>query len=307
MTKINDPYHFAYVADNALWMFRGFLDPIQHVIRRIPADVLSEIADADKGFKYSRIHPEEIATVPSDEWVVSQPPVFIAPDPAFLGLVLDDKSIDGEGFLVYLSPELLERPPAEMEAIIAVQFAHVLLRQCGYLSDRLAELCETSTAQGLAESWGFQVPPTFDWDASFAENDTGCIGSEDSDVGELLRTVSLLWVGSEYRGYFGNVFSRLPKNVLDRLRELKPVFFAPERGLLARTMPAPNIDDFRLRVYLSPKRLRDTPCQIENTVAHELAHVYCEHPEFSDGDARKVGEEQEREADVLAAEWGFPS
>jgi hypothetical protein len=98
---------------------------------------------------------------------------LFAIDPNFSALTLDPRSFDGP--IIYLSPHLLSRPESEIRAVIAHEFAHVVL---GHMNppevnalDKRAESGEKTTyelaksdeeaADRLAESWGFKLPQSY--------------------------------------------------------------------------------------------------------------------------------------------------
>jgi hypothetical protein len=98
---------------------------------------------------------------------------LFAIDPNFWGLTLEPRSFDGP--IIYLSPHLLSRPESEIRAVVAHEFAQVVL---GHMSppeenafDKHAESGEKTAyelarsdeeaADNLAESWGFKLPQSY--------------------------------------------------------------------------------------------------------------------------------------------------
>ena len=97
-----------------------------------------------------------------------------------------------------------------------------------------------------------------------------------------------------------------------KLRDLRPAFLAPDPRVLARTMVCDLLDETDWWIYLSPLHLQDPVPQIEHTIAHELAHIYLNHPEFPNPgmgtgmqEALERGQGQEDQANQLARDWGF--
>lgn len=85
-----------------LWIGVEFVRHLTAVFKKLPLPVLRQLA-------------EEIE------------PAFLAPDPLFGRVMQFDRFLDFEDIVVYLSPELLSRPPGEIEAVIAHEMAHVIL------------------------------------------------------------------------------------------------------------------------------------------------------------------------------------
>ena len=118
-----------------LWPGSEFLKHVRRVLFKLPKDALERIA--------------------------TEQPVFFAPDRRFSGRTF--KNEFPIGLVLYLSPQLLDRPQDEIEGIIAHELAHVA-RQYQDLDnirteDALASaLGDEKAADVLAESWGFRVP-----------------------------------------------------------------------------------------------------------------------------------------------------
>jgi hypothetical protein len=89
---------------------------------------------------------------------------LFAIDPNRFGQVLDPRSFDGP--IVYLSPKLLSYPEGEIRAVIAHEFAEVVLDHDEHAEpgEKTAyELAKSNeeAADKLAESWGFKLPQSY--------------------------------------------------------------------------------------------------------------------------------------------------
>lgn len=102
------------------------------------------------------------------------------------------------------------------------------------------------------------------------------------------------------------VFQKIPKRDIRSLIRQQILIFAPPKPFYGRCIDLPGNDEDRILIYLSPNLLDYPEDQVRNTIAHELAHVVLGHSEEPCPDAPMIGENQERQADELAAQWGFP-
>jgi hypothetical protein len=115
-----------------------------------------------------------------------------------------------------------------------------------------------------------------------------------------------LHIAPEFVGHIESVLQKLPKKDLRELRRRRILLFAPGKSFNGMTLDLAADDEERLLIYLSPDLLDRPVDQIRNTIAHELAHAVLKHSEQPHPNARIVGEVQERQADEMAALWGFP-
>ena len=119
-----------------LWVEVEFVAPLLSVVNRMPLPALKQLIDKE--------------------------PVLFAPEPNIGGRVYPAPSPGFAGrFIVYFSPDLLSRPQAYIEAVIAHEFAHLVLGHdeipCQDARERALE--DEKVADELAESWGFKIPP----------------------------------------------------------------------------------------------------------------------------------------------------
>lgn len=137
---------------------------------------------------------------------------------------------------------------------------------------------------------------------------------------------SLLWPGNPFslgaevdfsQRYTAvlEVLRRMPQSDFVILEELVETFFwfIPETGYLAKIFPAPLCRqkvyenqlirlEYSKVLYLSPLLENHAADIIIATVAHELAHVYLDHPIVGKAELEKINEKQ---ADDQAIKWGF--
>ena len=129
---------------------------------------------------------------------------------------------------------------------------------------------------------------------------------EHTSYEQLLEDPYALWIAPELVGHVEAVLQKLPKNVIRKLIDRNILIFAPDKNLGGESYDLQAYEVDRVLVYLSPD-LQNEPCdQVRQTVAHELAHVVLGHSEEPAPNARVVGKIQERQADELAEQWGFP-
>jgi hypothetical protein len=114
-----------------------------------------------------------------------------------------------------------------------------------------------------------------------------------------------LWIAPELVGHVEAVLQKIPKRRIRKLLRRQARIFAPNR-LLGQCLDLRVDDEGIVLVYLSPGLANNSADRVRYTIAHELAHVVLDHSEEPCPDAATVGETNERKADELAAQWGFP-
>ena len=89
---------------------------------------------------------------------------LFAIDPHFIGRVLNGRFFEGP--IIYLSPALLSSEESEIRAVVAHEFAHVVLdhRENAESKEKTAYewgRSDEEAADRLAESWGFKPPQSY--------------------------------------------------------------------------------------------------------------------------------------------------
>jgi hypothetical protein len=114
-----------------------------------------------------------------------------------------------------------------------------------------------------------------------------------------------LWIAPELVGHVDAVLQKMPKRRIRKLIQRQARIFAPNR-LFGQCLDLRADDEGIVLVYLSPDLANNPTDRVRYTIAHEFAHVVLDHSEDPCPDAATVGETNERKADELAAQWGFP-
>jgi len=146
---------------------------------------------------------------------------------------------------------------------------------------------------------------------------------QDGFMESIIKSIQGRWVGPALGGGLSKRFNAI-RNVWKKISERFPdnnpfdelepmIFFAPSADTAGEvkgsTLPGPF-------VYLSPTLELESIRQVEHTVAHELAHLMLGHHKQTQdelarddkGIIRRHGDTpQERAADELSTQWGFPS
>jgi hypothetical protein len=283
--------YLAFLASLACYPPDSFRPHLWQVIRRMPPQVRAETNPEAKS-RMPGFDPEEPA------WCLK--PILLAPPRTLGGCVM---SVGGEEYdlLVHLSPELLALNPADIQGVIAVQFADVLRRQEEHLlCPQLRGQVLSNSPEELAELWGFHVPP-----GSYAVADFVLLGGARRNPFPIVSTLS--WLGREYVDDLREVMSKLPSDALQMLCKAPPIFVAPPRGFSGCVGSVPSGVRWNRWVYLSPTLLVIERSEAQHVIAHEFAHVVLGHPIFTMSYDREYHRRAEEEANRLAAEWGFPS
>jgi hypothetical protein len=99
---------------------------------------------------------------PADFNSLPRPLVIFAPSPVILGELYPWYQLasgEGEnGVFIYLSPELEQKPQAEVDNTVAHEFAHAILHP--YSTSMSHDLIIEREADTLIESWGFKPVST---------------------------------------------------------------------------------------------------------------------------------------------------
>jgi hypothetical protein len=84
--------------------------------------------------------------------------VFIAPPRTLGGMVLENRFVEECDFIYHLSPELQGLDDAEIQGVIAIQFADAMIRQREHLLwKELGKSLSGTDAEQLAKRWKFQT------------------------------------------------------------------------------------------------------------------------------------------------------
>lgn len=101
-------------------------------------------------------------------------------------------------------------------------------------------------------------------------------------------------------------FQKVPKREIRKLIDRHILIFAPGKNFNGLCLDLRAYEEDRVFIYLSPDLTKRPADQVRHTIAHELAHAVLRHSEEPSPNAAMIGELQERQADELAARWGFP-
>ncbi len=300
-------YHYAYVCDTPLLFSRPFVGHIKRVIRKMPSNVLREIAS---GNKMESVEEE----LPKEKWpaLSSRSIIALAPPLRVYGLTMHFDGCVSNHLFMYLSPLLLEKSDREIEGVIAIQFARIFQNQEGFFWDELKQAAKQGTDVELAAKWGFDVSQEL---ASTGASVNTDLNEEPADQPPIInrlfaRTTS--WLGTAYRKHIPKVFLQLPQDVQEDLVNRKPAFVARDANALGDALPMRDADDDEdfwedpWIIYLSPECLRLPLEEIEYTIAHEFAHLHLGHESRPSPKAREDATQGEQEANDLAETWEFP-
>jgi hypothetical protein len=130
---------------------------------------------------------------------------------------------------------------------------------------------------------------------------------EGTSYDQLLDSEYVLSIAPEFVEHVEAVLQKLSKRAIRKIIDRQILIFAPGKKFTGLCLDLPAYEDDRVLLYLSPELANGSVDQIRHTIAHELAHVVLGHSEEPPSpEAKIVGEICERDADQLAAQWGFP-